>query len=358
MKRHAGLFDRITDFDNLLAAGQAAYRGKRLRSEPARFHYHLEPNLLQLRRELLAGTYQPGAYRSFWIHDPKRRLISAAPFRDRVVHHALCRVIEPIFDRTFIFDSYANRQGKGTHRALERATHACRRFGYALKADVEKFFPSIDHCVLFSLLSRKLKCRRTLDLLARIIANSNAQEPAARYFPGDDLFAPQRRRRGIPIGNLTSQFFANVMLDPLDHHVKERMQWPAYVRFADDFLLFANDKNSLHCALDELREFLVPYRLVLQPRKSVVLRVADGVPFLGWRLFPDHRRVRRSTGVRFQRRLAELQRDYAAGRIGREALTASVMSWIGHVKYGDTWGLRRKLFASVRFAHTRPERAA
>jgi RNA-directed DNA polymerase len=349
MKRHGNLFDEITSFNGLAQAARAAYRGKRLRPAPAAFHYDLESNLLRLQEELRAGQYQPGAYRVFRITDPKPRLISAAPYRDRVVHHAVCRVIEPIFDRTFIHDSYANRLGKGTHRALDRATAFCRQARYALKCDVEKFFPSIDHQVLLGLLARKLKCGRTLDLIERIVRASNPQEPAAHYFPGDDLFTPHTRRHGIPIGNLTSQFFANVMLDPLDHYVKQSLRCPRYVRFADDLLVFGDDKRALHGVLARVRERLVPLRLHLHERKCVVLPVSAGVSFLGWRLFPDHRRLRRATGVRFQRRLKQLTTAYARGAITLEHVRAPLASWIGHLQHGDTWGLRRRLLREAGF---------
>ncbi len=358
MKRDGNLFDRIASFENLLAAEKAALRSKRSRPASAGFHFDLEPNVFILLDELHSGSYQPGAYRSFWIHDPKKRLISAAPYRDRVVHHAICRVVEPLFDRTFIFDSYANRVGKGTHKALDRATEFCRRWPYVLKCDVEKFFPSIDHEILLRLVARKIKCPPTLDLIDKIVRASNPQEPVVRYFSGDDLFTPHQRRRGIPIGNLTSQFLANVMLDPMDHYIKEELRWPAYLRFADDFLLFGDDKRQLHDLLPALRRFLERYRLRLHPRKCVVLPVRLGVPFLGWRLYPDHRRLRRSTGVRFQRRLKELREGYRQGELGLADIRASVASWIGHLKHGNTWGLRRRLLSQSSFGRATMERSS
>jgi len=359
MKRHGNLFDSIASFQNLLLAAERAYRGKRRRRIPADFQYHLERNLFQLEDELRSASYQPGPYRAFWIFDPKKRLISAAPYRDRVVHHALCRVIEPLFDRTFIADSFANRIGKGTHRALNRATEFCRRWPYVLKCDVEKFFPSVDHQVLIELVARKIKCSRTLGLVERIVSASNPQEPVMHYFPGDDLFTPHERRRGIPIGNLTSQFLANVMLNPLDHYLKEELRRPAYVRFADDFLLFGSDKRELADDLVAIRRFLTPYRLRLHPRKCVVLPVRVGVPFLGWRVFPDHRRLRRTTGVRFQRGLQELAAAYADGEVTLAQVKASIMSWIGHLKHGDTWGLRGRLLDATAFCQaTKPDKRA
>jgi len=353
MKRYGNLYPAIIDFENLLEAAYRARRGKRYRPDVARFHFNQESELLHLREELAAKTYQPGTYRAFYINDPKRRLISAAPYRDRVVHHALCRVIEPLFERGFIFDCYANRVGKGTHAALDRATFYARRYKYALKCDIEKYFPSIDHAILMERIARKIKCRDTLWLIERIVMNSNPQEEVVRYFPGDNLFTPIERRRGIPIGNLTSQFFANVYLDGLDHFIQERLGQPAYVRFADDFVIFAERRETLSGLLPRLRDYLDGLRLRLHPTKCHVLPVRDGVPFLGWQVFRDHRRLRRRTGVRFQRKLRELTRGHAAGRIPLDRVRASVMSWIGHLKHGDTHGLRTKLLGAAVF---RPRR--
>ena len=215
MKRHKDLCPRIHDWDNLVRAYHKARKDKRSKPNVATFELNWEQHLLGLEQELREGSWQPGAYRTFWIHDPKTRPISAAPFRDRVVHHAICNVIEPVFEPTFIHDSYACRVGKGTHAAVDRYTEFCRRVlrlggeGYVLKCDLRKFFPSLDHEILLDILARKIGCRRTLDLLRLIVESSNPQEPVAAYFPGDDLFTPHERRRGLPIGNLTSQFFAN-----------------------------------------------------------------------------------------------------------------------------------------------------
>lgn len=354
MKRYGHLYAQICSFENLVVAAYRARRGKRFRPDVATFHYHLEAELLSLRDDLYARTYQPGPHRAFSIRDPKPRLISAAAYRDRVVHHALCQVIEPVFERTFIHDSYANRVGKGTHRALDRCTHFARRYAYVLKCDIEKYFPSIDHDILLTCIARKIKCPDTLWLIRRIVDNSNPQKAVIRYFPGDDLFTPSQRRRGIPIGNLTSQFFANVYLNGFDHFLKQSLRCRVYVRFADDFLVFADDKTWLAALPTQMQAYLNHLRLRLHPRRCHVLPTRCGVEFLGWLVYPDHRRLRRATGIRFQRRLRALQEDYANGLVSLADVRASVMSWIGHLKHGDTWGLRRKLFSAVSFGKTRP----
>ena len=251
------LFQRITSFPNLLQAARLASRGKRLRPNVAAFSLDLESELHQLQHELLSRSYRPGPYRAFLIHDKKPRFISAAPFRDRVVHHALCNAIEPIFDRSFLYDSYACRKGKGTHAAVDRASSYARRFRYVLKCDVEKCFPSIDHAILLDLIAERIWDEGALWLTHTILEGSNQQPDALRYFPGDDLFTPFERRRGIPIGNQTSQFFANVYLDKLDYYVKQTLRVPGYIRYVDDFLLFAHDKRRLHEHRAAIEEFLV-----------------------------------------------------------------------------------------------------
>jgi len=345
MKRHRDLYARVRSFDNLLEAAYRARRGKRLRPDVAAFHYHLERNVLGLREELGDHSYRPGPYHSFRIGDPKPRLISAAPYRDRVVHHALCQVIEPIFERTFIHDSYANRAGKGTHRALDRCTYWARRHAYVLKCDIAKFFPSIDHGILLSLVERKLKCPETLWLVRLIVGNSNPQEQALAYFPGDDVFTPFERARGIPIGNLTSQFLANVYLSPFDHYVHESLRWPGYVRYCDDFLVFDSDASRLHGVRDGMQSYLNRLRLRLHARKCQILPTRCGIPFLGWQVFPDHRRLLPGPRRRVSARLRGRLLDHAAGRIPTERLSACVASCVGHLRHGDTSGLRRKLLA-------------
>jgi retron-type reverse transcriptase len=267
MKRHGNLWEEMISFPSLLRAAEVARKGKRFRPSVAGFHFDQERALWKLHEELAAKTYQPGPYRSFHIYEPKLRQISAAPYRDRVVHHALTGVLEPIFERSFIPDSYACRKGKGTHAAADRCQDFAGRFKYVLKADIQKFFPSMDHEICKQLIGRKIKDPNVLWLTGRIIDGSNPQEEINNYFPGDTLFTPMERRRGIPIGNQTSQFFANVYLDPLDHFAKERLGVKGYVRYVDDFLVFSDDKERLAEARQQIAEFLVQLRLRLHPKE-------------------------------------------------------------------------------------------
>lgn len=342
-------WSQLTSLGNLFDAAHRAATGKRYRPDVAAFRANLEPELHCLHRQLLAGSYRPGPYRTFRILDPKPRLISAAPFRDRVVHHAFTNVVEPLFERRFVPWSYACRSGFGTHRALAHARDACARYPYVLKCDVKKYFPSLDHEILNQLLARVIECPDTLRLAATIIAGSNPQEEIIQYFPGDDLFTPFERRRGLPLGNQTSQFFANVYLNPMDHMIVRNLRPGAYARYVDDLLLFSSSKDLLNAMHREITEFLARYRLRLHAGKSRVYRCQDGFPFLGFRLFPTHARLVRPNVIRFRRRLRRLQRDYHAGRITRDDVEQSVRAWIGHAMHGDTWRLREQIFEAFPF---------
>ncbi len=271
------------------------------------------------------------------------RLISAAPYRDRVVHHALCNVIQPIFERGFSEDSYACRKGKGTHLAIERAAQFARRFRYVLKADVRRFFPTVDHDILLARVKRRLKDRQVLDLIEHIVRHPYPGQIRPPYLPGDDLFVCTQRTCGLPIGNQTSQFLANVMLDPLDQFVKKQLRIRGYVRYADDFLLFANDKRSLHDAKSAITEFLLGMRLQIHRHKSVVFPVRNGIPFLGLRIFPTHRRLARTNVVRFQRRLKEMQCQYDAGEMSPKEVRRRIVSWWGHAQHANAWRLARAI---------------
>lgn len=355
VKTYRNLYAQMCSFENLYRAYRAARKCKRGKEAVAAFEREQERELLQLQAELLGETYTPGPYHSFYIHEPKRRLISAAPFRDRVVHHALVNVIEPIWERRFIFDSYANRVGKGTHRALDRCQEFARRYRYALQCDLKQFFPSIDHAILSGMLARHIADEAALRLCDKIIGSgvgvlSEVYEMV--WFPGDDLPAAlrpsqipeaERRGRGLPIGNLTSQFWANVYLNSFDHFVKRELACRAYVRYVDDFILFGDDKLQLHEWRAAITARLSELRLRLHGSRAQVFPVGTGIPFLGFRVYATHRRLKRRKGVGFQRRFKRLVGQLAMGEIDLEQLHASVRSWVNHVRYGDTCGLRRAI---------------
>jgi hypothetical protein len=331
---------------NLLEAARLAARGKRTRPDVAQFLLDLEPNLSRLQGELESGEYRPGGYRTFWIRDPKPRQISAAPFRDRVVHHALTAVLEKVFEPRFSPFSFASRKGFGQHRALRRAREAVARHEFYLKGDIRKYFLSIDHEILKSLLARAVKCPRTLDLAFRIVDGSNAQEESVAYFPGDDLFTPFERRRGLPIGNQTSQFFANVYLDPLDQFVVREVRPALYLRYVDDFVLFGGGKSEMRHTAGQIRGFLASLRLAVHERKFHAAQSSGGLTFLGWRLLPYRTRLARANAVRMRRKLAAMALAYHGGEIVWRELDARVQAWLGHASFGDTSRLRERLFAA------------
>ena len=308
MKTYKHLYPSLCSFENLYDAYLAAKKGKSGKDSVASFMRKREDELFALQNELRSKTYLPGAYHSFYVHDPKKRLISAAPFRDRVVHHALCRVMEPIYESRFIFDSYANRIGKGTHRALNRSQQFARCYPYVLQCDVKQFFPSIDHSILYQILSRHIADQDVLWLVERILQSGRdvlSEEYEMVWFDGDDLLAASRPR-GLPIGNLTSQFWANVYLNELDQFVKRELKCKAYIRYVDDFLLFGEDKKSLHDWRAEIIRKVSEMRLALHDGKAQVFPVKTGIPFLGFRIYPEYRRLKARRSLQFRRKLKNL----------------------------------------------------
>ena len=338
------LFERIASFPALEAAAQRAARGKRRKPGVAAFLANLEGEVLRLERELLAGSWRPGRYVEIAVRDPKPRIVSAAPFRDRVVHHALCSAIEPRLERGFIFDSYANRRGKGTHRAVARYERFRDRYAWVLRCDLYRYFPAIDHEVLKADIRRRIGCSRTLRLIDSIIDGSNPQEPVHRYYPGDDLFTPFERRRGLPIGNLTSQLFANVHLDGLDHFAKEVLRARGYLRYVDDFALFHDDPGVLKTWRARIESYLARRRLSLHPRKTWVATTAEPTTFLGYVLLPDGRRRLPEDNVRrFRNRLRSMRDRARAGTMTPEEAHPRIASWVAHARHADTWRLRRAI---------------
>jgi len=337
----------VAAWDNLLLAWRKAARGKRGGRGAATFEHQLADRLLALQAGLSDGDWHPGGYVHFEIREPMRRRISAAPFADRVVHHALCNRIEPLFERRFIPDSYANRPGKGTHRAVERLQALARQHRYVLRLDIVKHFPSIDHAVLLDILAGVLDDPRVLDLAPRIIASGEGvldQEYRMVWFPGDDLLAACRPR-GLPIGNLTSQFWSNCYLHPLDLFIKRELGCRAYLRYVDDMALFADSKSQLWAWKGAIVERLAELRLTVHAGSAQAAPVTAGIPWLGFLVYPTHRRVKARKVVQGTRRLTARFDAWRAGRISFGELDASVRGWISHLRYADSWGLREHVLS-------------
>lgn len=344
-KKYNNLYNQIYHPLNLWFAYKQAAKGKRYKPPVARFEYDLEKNLIEIEEELRTESYQPGGYHSFVIQKPKRRLINAAPFRDRVIHHALMNIIEPFFERQFIFDSYANRKAKGTHKALDRTTYFLRRYHYVMHLDIRQFFPAIDHEILLSILSRTIGDLKVMALIKKIIA-SGAGIQASEYdhvtFPGDTLFSVNKSR-GLPIGNLTSQNWANVYLNEIDQYAKRELKCRAYLRYVDDLLLFANDKKTLQIWRNEITLFLGKLRLTIHENKAHSRLSRTGVSFLGFQVFPEYRRLKPSNGYAFQRRLRKMKNLLHTEEITDDELRIRLQSWINHASYGDTYALRKSI---------------
>ena len=344
MKTFKNLYRQVYTFDNLYEAARKARKHKRYKLYTLEFDRRLEENLWELHHELKDREYVPGDYTQFKIKRPKERLITSAPYRDRVVHHALCNVIEPIFEKRFIHDSYACRVGKGTHKGVDRCQAFLRRYRFGLRGDISKYFPSIDHNVLFILIERWFKDDNLLRLIDIIIQHYREKEVNPIYFPGDDLLTPLERGKGLPIGNLTSQLFANFFLNELDQFVKTELKFKGYLRYMDDFIVFSDDKRLLHSTKYLINDFLADLRLKLHPKKCEVFAAKNGVPFLGFHVYESYRRVLKANVRDFEKRLIILQKQYYAGSLTFAEITEKVHGWIAHASHADSWHLRSALF--------------
>ena len=342
------IFANLMCWDNLWLAYRKAAKGKRGHPPAAQFEHRVADRLVQLQAELHDRSYRPGAYHHFFIHEPKRRKISAAPFRDRVVHHALCNLIEPVFDARFIPHSYANRVNKGTHAAVDRLQAFARQYRCVLRMDIVKHFPSLDHAILMQQIAAVVQDADMRWLIEQILASGVdvlTDEYQMVYFPGDDLFAINRPR-GLPIGNLTSQFWSNVYMNLFDWFIRRELQCDVYLRYVDDFALFSDSKAQLWRWKRAIIERLAAMRLTAHEREAQVTQTKDGIPWLGFVVYPTHRKLKKRNVVNFTRRLEHNIDLYEAGEISFAELDASVQGWINHVRYADTWGLRGHIFDS------------
>jgi len=337
MKTYKRLYEKIVSFENLLAAYKVFRRGKRFKGDVLGFDYHYETELLKLQDELVNRTYSPLPPHRFYVYEPKKRAIAAACVRDRVVHHALCRVVEPIFDKRLVYDTYACRLHKGTLAAIKRFEEfkyrllSCYNENeiYIFKADIQKYFENIDHRVLLGLINERIKDEGVIWLIKRILAS-------------ESLFSQQTK--GIPIGNLTSQVFANLYLSPLDQFIKHSLGFKYYIRYMDDFVLMDVSRNRLQQAKLKIATFLKEnLELILHPKKQTISPLKCGVDFLGFKIFSTHRLLRKENVKRFCGRLKRMRKQLERKQIPIGKIGLSIRGWIAHAKCGNTYNLRKKI---------------
>mgnify|MGYP001994278931 CR=1 FL=1 len=312
------LFVKICSLENLFLAWNKFRRGKRARPDVMDYELRLEDNTFYLQDELLSGRYHHDAYEPFVVHDPKRRQIHKASVKDRVVHQAVFNIIESMFEKRFIYDSYSCRTDKGTHAATKRLRMFLNKTSannirtvYALKCDIQKFFANVDHGILMSLLTRQISCNRTLKLLQKIISS----------FQVDPY-------RGIPLGNLTSQLFANVYMHELDHFIKFELREKYYLRYCDDFLILNQDRKHLDELTPIIQNFLqTRLRLSIHPNKILTRTPSQGIDFVGYVLF-EHATVLRNKTVK---------------RMIRKVNQENKTSYLGLCSHADTHELQKRI---------------
>lgn len=325
------LSEAMADYGNVQKAYNKARKCKRYRKDVLVFTTDKEENLEKVRNAILNLAYEPSEYRYFKVYEPKERLIMALPFYDRVIQHAINNILEPIFNKRFIFHSYACRKGKGMHGAsdeLQRLLYNWQKFHpdqplYAIKADIHHYFQSINHDVLKAEIRKVIKDTGVLKLIDRIIDhNGNMPEGV-----------------GIPVGNLTSQLFANIYLDKLDKFIKHTLGVKDYIRYMDDFIILSPDKDQLREWLAAIERFLRDeLKLELNP-KTTILAAKNGIDFVGYKHRATHRKVRRDSIKRIKRTI----RKYECGKITKEQLQKSIQSWTGHAGHADSYNLRKKI---------------
>ena len=318
MKSYKGLFEKIVTKENLKNALNSAAKGKRDNPAVLKLLNNSDEALKTLREEIITGVYLPRQYFEFIICDPKFRKISCADFRDRIVHHAVCSIISPIIEKRFINCSFACRKNYGSHKAVIKAQSFAKKNLYCLKCDIRKFFQSVDCDLLESMLFKILADEKLKILLRKIIRE------------------PSNKVQGIPIGNLTSQWFANFYLDKLDHYIKEELMVKYYLRYMDDFLLFGENKEDLYRYLSEIHNFLME-KLKLEMKYSMVriFPVSEGIPFLGMNIYKNIIRLSKQRKKRLLKLTSRREKEFQAGNINGIKMVNSIQSSIGMLNNFD-----------------------
>lgn len=344
MKRVGYLYEKIHDWENLLLAYKRARKGKHgIACEE--YSYDWESHLYHTQQELQLETYQFGKYRQFLIYEPKERLITAASFADRVVHHAICNIIGPILDKPLIVDSYACRTGKGLHRAVKKAFYWYKNSKYHYRLDISKYYYTIDHAILLKQISSKIKDPRVMKLLEQLLGTYETGREYYFPFEGDDLLdyiCP----RGLPIGNLTSQLFANFYLSGIDHFVREELHLPGYIRYMDDILIFSYDKEQLTAAREKIKLRFAELRLHANDRKNIIQANGRGVDYLGFRFSGNTIRIRAQNLARFRRKLKLKSKDQPCDL---SRLLLSFNGHLGFLKAGHTKRITNAVLDQIEF---------
>ena len=332
-------YKQLCSYENIFRAYEKARKHKTQKPYVIEFEKNLITNLFQLRTNLLFHAYAPQLLQTFVIRDPKTRKISKSAFPDRIVHHAIGNIIEERFEKRFIYDSYANRKGKGTLKAIERFDYFKRKISknytqitYVLKADIRHYFETVDHEVLFYLLKKKIGDKRLLGLIQKIVQNHKTAE----------------KWKGMPLGNLTSQFFANIYLHELDIFVKHTLKAKYYIRYVDDFVIFNNSRQKLEEYKERIDFFLRDeLKLALHPDKSRILLLENGIEFLGMKIFQYHRRVKKKNLRKFRRKFADVCLQYDQGDLEYDTLYDFLEGWLAYAAHANTYNLRKGIIESV-----------
>lgn len=339
MKVYKNIYERIISPENLFSAWDAFKSDKRNRTDVQEFEWRLEEDIFALHRDLRTKQYKHGAYSGFWIKDPKPRHIHKATVRDRVLHHAIFTVLNPIFEPTFIAQSFSCRIGKGTHKGIKALANIIRKISgnghkksFALKCDVRKFFDTIDHGVLLRILGKRIKDADTMWLLSEIVESFTA-----KY---SNLF----ERKGVPIGNLTSQLFANVYMNEFDQFMKHKLRVKNYLRYTDDFVVVSDNRDYLEGLIPPIGKFLEEsLTLDLHPNKVTIRKFHQGIDFLGYIVLPHYQQLRTKTKKCILKKLFRRVRDHKQGIISYETVEQSLQSYLGVLSHADTYAFTNDL---------------
>jgi retron-type reverse transcriptase len=339
MKAANNVYNEIISPENLFSAWDEFKKDKRKKKDVQKFEWKLEENIFQLYRDLKSKKYKHGTYTSFHIQDPKQRHIHKATVRDRVLHHAIFKVVNPVFEPAFISHSFSCRVGKGTHKGIDNISSILRRVSgnsfkpcFALKCDIKKFFDSIDHNILIGIIQKRIRDKNVLWLLEEIIESFTSSQ--------SNVF----QRKGLPIGNLTSQFFANIYLNEFDQFIKHNLRVKNYCRYTDDFVIIADNRQYLADLIPKISNFLsAKLQLNLHPKKVSIRKFHQGIDFLGYVSLPHYRALRTKTRQRIFKKFKERTAEYRAGAISSETLEQSLQSYLGVLSHADSYKLSQEL---------------